>query len=116
MKFKLVYLICFIIFFSQTVKAEIVTSHIKFDTKINHKECVKRSKLAKLELFKDDFGESVLDYSYSYLNDHLSITVACMEDKELVMIFVATQGKNPVYYLRVFEEYIKGKPQPLQNQ
>jgi len=116
MKLRVGCLFVFFLYYGQSVSAEIITSHIKFDTKIGLNECIERSKSARLELFDDDFGEDVLDDDYFYLNDDLSITVTCLKNKQIVIIYVATQGKNPVYYLRTFEKYIKGEARMLKEE
>ena len=67
-------------------------------------KCIEIAKSARQEVFKDSFGEIVDDDSYNYILKDITINVACVEHKKIVIIFVASNTLNPAFYVKTFVE------------
>jgi uncharacterized membrane-anchored protein YitT (DUF2179 family) len=86
--------------------AKVDVSYHPIEKKMSTKLCLATAKKVRLTLFKDDFGEHIIEGEYSYVNSEhdVLIVVSCLEKHNLVYISVSTQDKDSLHYLNVFSD------------
>jgi len=87
------------------VNAKLQTANHYFESELNVGECLRVSKMARSSIFKDKFGEIITSNTYDYLVDNVHISVSCITNKDLIIIFVATQDLEVLTYIDVLVEY-----------
>jgi len=96
-------------FISLSVQSKVHSGYLTIDKVFKFNECIDIAKRARKEIFKDEFGEIIDDHSYNYIRNDIKINILCLEEKNLVILFVSTQDIEPMYYINIFSEYFSQK-------
>lgn len=108
--------ILFALLFSCISRAELNTGDVTIHKALTVKDCFEIAKSVRGTFFEDSFGEATLENNYYYNVDEIQISVLCLEQEKLIVVFVATLDGWAFKYLKAFEDAFNNKNnKALQN-